>query len=512
MNLFDNRIREKLKDTEMNVSDGLWLRIESQIPTKDEKSRLGYWYLGAGLIAAAIMVASLFLLSQKTTSQKTASSQAQATDTTLPVSEDGNVSGELSLDKQPQNEGDHPSNEDTDVPSKRSYTSPSIKEVNNNTASTNSSTQANNDFPYPTQSASISESVRHDVIDNLAMSARARQEGGEMNSDLLSEIRDLSSDKKLTIIRKPIAELSLNSSKGTNLQLIEKSRIFEGINQISKVKSLSLLELSAVDIVDEKRLVELNNKILGLKKPTPVCPSFEKFKSGLYFFAETRIGLASQHLEPKGDNNQGEAITLVQNRNMTESGSLSSSFNLGIGKIWPSNMILESGINIDRISMKFNFVENVPGHTIIVVDSFPEISMDTIHVQPTTIEHTSRNTFRQINIPVLLGYAIHLSDNLSLVPKAGILVNLSSKNQGSILGEQGPIVFDSDQISTSLFRTNLGLAYMGSLDVQTNISTNLSGYLGLNFQHYPSDFGIASYPVSQTFSKYGFTLGLKYSL
>ena len=97
MNLFDNRIREKLKDTEMNVSDGLWLRIESQIPTKDEKSRLGYWYLGAGLIAAAIMVASLFLLSQKTTSQKTASSQAQATDTTLPVSEDGNVSGELSL-------------------------------------------------------------------------------------------------------------------------------------------------------------------------------------------------------------------------------------------------------------------------------------------------------------------------------------------------------------------------------------------------------------------------------
>ena len=505
MNIFDKNLKKKLDNAELPVSDGIWENIEAQIPVKQDKPK--YWMLF--LVA---MFALPFLIYQLTEIDKPTAEGIEKNTKELTVVE--NTIGEdlysgSSINKRSKSTENLDESSSVDNGSATDG-DPSNRFNENDPISTNSNSgliASENAINTSVNSRYISGSDQTTLInnfDNIRLSGTISNLSP--NQNLIAESATTSTRKKLKFLKRPFSDKIEIDNSGTNFKLIEKSRIFQKAERIKEIPLIAGSLLSNLGTLENDRLEAIDTRLLGLRKASPICPSFKPFSTGIYLFADVRSGLVNQQLENKTNNPEVDEI--IRNRMESESGAISSSFNLGIGKKWDSGLLLESGLNLDIITTTLRFLK--PGGTIIVIDSFPEIVMDTISTDPQMI--SSKNKFRQLNIPVNLGYEFRISERYSIAAKGGILINLSSSNSGQLLTETGLTSYDSSEIANSFFKTNLNLSYTGGLDLIGDINKLFSGYIGLNVNYYPDDFSLSTYLVRQSYYKYGVTAGLRYRI
>jgi len=526
-NKFDNNIKNKIHGAEMPVSDGLWASIESQIPIKKERPK--YWMF---LLLTAF--ATPFLLyTLKSNSETTAESTSQYSNvidletvakatTTASIARNSDytknsipsefltnnqisktASTNISVGRQERIEKEATA---TRLTKKRLQREGMQKEIqrNGDNANTKRSTNSNNTF-NSNNKETLSESGK--PLSNLNF----RSNPSETNlSNWITELTELpfKSKKKLKFISNPFNKESTARNKN-NLKLIEKSRIYQKVSAIKAIPQLSKNEgFSSIIVQSDNRINAAEKKMVRATKVAAGCPSFLRFRSGVYVFSDIKISLLQQKLEAK----TSEQVAIIASRNKTEEELMSTSYTFGIGKVWNSGFIFESGINFDNILTKFLVSEG--GTTVIEIDTFllpgggMQIVQDTFNI----VGEGIKNKFNQINIPVRIGYDLPITEKISLAAKAGVLINLASSNNGKIMTEEGTYRYSSAERSLSLFKTNLGLSYTGGMDINMQVSSKIAGYAGIHCNYYPSNFGLSTYGIKQTYLKYGLTAGLRYSI
>lgn len=487
MNNFDKNIKKKLYNSQMPVSDGLWASIESQIPVKKEQPK--YWLL---FLMCACTISFAILTTNN--NEKTSNQSAQVVPT------ESLKATKVISQKVLQNFS--------------SGHSAYVNSSDNEQLSESLVIQSSEPYSNVKENQTLSSFKKKSAYStNTAKNTKTNQEIQFNSTPLIpNDLSAISSTKKLKFVNNPFKKYTVNQSNKSVFKLIEKSRIYRSAEPQSKLAALNdnfynrgIASSDNIDLADYGITLD--------KYSVAACPSFEPYRTGLYFYADITTGYNVQMLE-----SASQEFDLVALRNSKEQNSVSISANLGLGKQWSSGFLLETGLNYDRINIRSDQYNNdIPPRLMITIDSVLTPTGWQISRDSTYIAHEGdgkvKNNFTQFNIPVIFGYETFISDRLSLVAKAGILVNISSRNSGQIQISTGDLVsYDSDNIATSMFKTNLGIAYTGSLHLQTEFTPLLSGYTGVNVNYYPDNFALQANTVKQTYARAGLTVGLKYSL
>ena len=495
MKNFDENISKKLNDAELPVSEGMWASIESQLPVKKERPKV--WLLF--LLCAFTLPFILYYASQDSGSSRTVSAEIQKqsadNEKQLLLDDARSESAHQHLDAIHLRSNQTETNQakSTQQASTTSGNSDAIAEINESVSSVISSEAQSDDAQVATK---ISIEPEHSTL----------EKGNSTYTQTLEIENAGTTKKKLNFVRKPFKKLDIRKSKKGQLKLIEKSRITQKIEDLSPFMSITNLKKQYCEVDETVRSSTIGERMKPVGMSVAACPTFDIRPSGYYAFGEYFVGLPQQRLKSNGP----EYNDLVTNRNNTESASLSSSYTLGVGKQWKSGFLVEVGVNYDKLTTNYQPAGEGQQLINIVTD---QRTGEVLRIDTSYISQVMKNEFALLNIPLAIGYNIHVADSWSFTVKAGVLMNVLSSNKGIVYnGPQNSLTYSSDDLGSSLFRTNLNTSYLFSASMEREISSMLSVNLGIRANFYPSNFSLSSYGVQQRYNKYGLNVGLKHRI
>jgi len=465
LNTFDKNIKKKLYNAEVKVSDGMWASIESQIPVKKERPKIWLLFLMMAFTIPYLIVlnSSSKLPSGEESVELIKDQQSALTGNTNKQSEKLNAASSSPT----SNKRDIYSNIDAEENNSKLNNYPQSAVTGAN--SDNGVIALNKDFSPIRRSQNLQQTRNNITINN--------KNNNQPTADIVAKISSISSvanfdseakkasSKKLTFLNNPFTK---GKKTGTQreFKLIEKSRIYKRATSVNKATALSERYYKGGLCYDHTERRELFGKRLEMEKASvAVCPTFDRQTSGFYIFGDISTGYSFQSLSPKSPDH----INYVAQRNNDEQGALSISANIGIGKKWANGMLLETGLNYDRINTNASkYLDEQSMTMIITYDTIMTSSGTVTSIDTSFINHQSDkskfNNFTQFNFPVSLGYDMPVSERFSLVGKAGVLFNISSYNSGTLINQEGDsFIYNSSRTDANYFRTNLGLSFTGSL-------------------------------------------------
>lgn len=498
----------------MPVSEGMWASIESQIPVKKEKPKT--WLL---FLMAAFLV-PYFILTYQTNSTETGQFAKQNSQHTVAENSRINTLSNSNKTRHIEKEATN-SFSQNDSSNEVAYQNDS-EAVNFSDANANGSHLAADVTISSLQSTDLSNYLMNSESYEMDLDQiTSEEENSSFNTDFyfdseitLADNLFTATTKKLKILNNPFQKKNQQSTVG-EFKLIEKSRIYKAATQVNKVSPLSERYYQGGLCYDHgKRLDNWAKDIRYERASVALCPSFEKRYSGFYVYADATYGYSIQNLNtifPEFNN-------LISERNSNETGAFSMSANVGIGKKWKNGILLETGLNYDRININADgYTEQSSRRVLITIDSVMTQGgwVETKDTSFVAIDQKglAHNKFTQFNFPVSLGYELYLQDGLSLVAKTGVLFNVSSTNSGTRTDSEGnTFIYSSDNPATRFFKTNLGLSFLGNVQIQKDLTPLFASYIGINVNYYPSNFSLADNPVEQTYTKVGLRAGILYRL
>ncbi len=498
MNNFDENISRKLSDAELPVSEGMWASIESQLPEKKERPKVWLLFLLAAFsIPFAIYYSTSGLSEDQTVVvaevNKALDSPTQVDmDATSTLSEQENSFAR----KEAKVKGDN---------QRLSRTTSLATNEDNSSAVENESFNAsadNQSIGLQKNALRSGSNSNNSINNNGFFQSNNNNTRGNNQKVAISDIE--SSDKKIKFLRDPFKKIDIKKSKKGQLKLVETSRINQKIGQLSPFRTIEKKSNQYCKTDEVVRLSAIGERMTPVRMSAAACPTFETNHSGYYVFGEFYTGLPVQSLGAETP----EFNELITARNRTEMSSLSNSYTLGIGKNWNSGMLVEVGINYDMIRMSY---DPPSGNNMIITEIIN--AGQVIRIDTTFQDDVLTNKFDLLNIPLAIGYNMHLRDKWGVTVKAGVLLNVLSSNSGTIYdGEESSLTYSSDDIGKSLFKTNLDANYFSSISLTREITSDLSLNLGVRAQFYPSNFSITGYGVEQRYQKYGFNFSLTHRI
>ncbi len=225
------------------------------------------------------------------------------------------------------------------------------------------------------------------------------------------------------------------------------------------------------------------------------------------------VGMANKILESK--NNDFEQLT--QLRNDSETSLEFHQYGLQFSINHTSGFGLITGIQRTAIAERMDYTE-----TTVEVDSIMGVQYvvnkfgeDTIHVMGLLPETTTTifnkkiyNTYTLIDLPFLLSYQKKL-DKWRAGIQAGIYANISLKTEGQIQEATNSFINIEEQ-QENVFRSNVGISYHVGVSVSRELTSNIAVEFSPYFRHFPTDFSVDAYGISQKYSLFGGKLGLSY--
>ncbi len=462
MNTFDKDLRKKLYNAEMDVSEGMWASIESQIPVKKEKPKFWFFFLLSAAFIAFIYVYNQSDIKAPTIQNDTNIISIVDTDVDDLIFDYKTIAG--------------------------NQQNPTINHIKN-------STSVNSTNPHPSV----------ETFNQLITTRHTNTIEDTPSPSLDVDLHERSS-KKLKFVVNPFKS-TLSNRNNNSLKLIEKSRINEIGQEVSHVVDIS--SVKDIPLVQKPNFASSVTEKLEDRFSVATCPKFEKYSSDIYFYTEAFLGKNFQQLSTL----DLELRDFAAQRDRNEMSAVSLSATFGIGKEFRNGFLAETGINYDRIRMSFRLdrTQEIIEHIDCVNDQGVVFTKS----DTTIVSNSSNlnNTFTQINIPLVVGYRHYINDRISVAGKIGTLLNLNSRNQGQFLDNNGNLVtYNSDNVSSSLFQTNLDLSYLASIQLQAQLGSQTNAYVGINSNFYPSNFGLIGNPIQQRYTKVGLSLGVNYHI
>ena len=270
----------------------------------------------------------------------------------------------------------------------------------------------------------------------------------------------------------------------------------------------------------------INNINLITWEPNPIqnlfakggaqCPQFRSSGPEFYAYSNFSSSLPFQSLS------NSELDDYIDLRNSTESSAISYSADLGVGIDFRNGYFIETGLMIDQINMRFNHKETVIRNTSFVrIDTFYDTSGEIVDITESvaneqevgTKETKALNKFRQIDVPLRVGYRFPVSQNFDLAVSGGFIFNLRSFNSGKQIDRSEDIVsYNRDNSDLQLYKTKLSVSYISSIKLEKEINSKLLLNGGLDFRLYTGNFNLSTNPIDQNYFKLGVSAGVRYRI
>ncbi len=195
-------------------------------------------------------------------------------------------------------------------------------------------------------------------------------------------------------------------------------------------------------------------------------------------------GLIFRDLQPKSEDHMG----LFTIRSESEETLESLGGGIKIKLKHKSGLWGASGMDYMQLTERFNYYNQNKRLT------FSDTSLT---MQTRTVEKRIHNHLKLLSIPVEIGYDLEL-ENWDLTAGAGVLVNLSLKTEGTIMGENlGFIQLGTGQ--GDIFKNRIGVAYTFGLGVNRSINDQWSVGLSPRMVYFPNSFTQETYNLEQNY-------------
>ncbi len=277
-------------------------------------------------------------------------------------------------------------------------------------------------------------------------------------------------------------------------------------------------DLSSITYYTESTYIESNRdkEIFELEVMIPAaatdCPSWVNEKLGLYLEVYGAPEFAMSALTAKSR----DSLTVVhqQTRENTESSRMSYSLGGRLLFLTPSGLSFKIGMNYSQINEKFSWVDPETERVITIEDI--DQNGDTIGVQ-TYSEFGSdvfniANSYKSLDIPILIGFEKYSGNKFSLSANAGIYVNITSEQRGMFIDPTGTRNWfsSSEDNHYRAYKNSVGISFFGSLGMMYHWVEGIDIFMEPSVRYYSQSMSLNSYPLNHRFVTVGLHTGIRY--
>jgi hypothetical protein len=188
---------------------------------------------------------------------------------------------------------------------------------------------------------------------------------------------------------------------------------------------------------------------------------------------------------------------------------------LSAGYLHKTGWQVRAGLGYTRINTEMNSsitrvsVDSIEGLQSIVL--LPGNAVDSVYgaiamFTTTTSQLRTFNSFRQVEVPVLVGYQWG-AGAWTVLAEGGVRLRLSRTQEGRILARDGSI---ADLATMDTYRSGLGYSLQAGLTVGYAFHPQMRVQAGVVWHYHPQDFTTAEAKFSENYRMLGFSLGGRY--
>lgn len=491
MKKFDEIFRKKLADQEASYPSNLWSKIEADLDRTQKKNRFLpiYFFSGISLIAAMILSA-LWINAEN--------GQISPTNESLTIHEHSieklqTLEQKASLD---------------DKTEKSEYKAIVIDEANEEI----SASSIELGLFKPDEAIASNELTIH-VEPTASLNSESAQNNRTLGVEMISELDEADINLNQTSL---LESHSLESIQNEFIT-ISNNLIGTESNSLDLNNSRILPDLNTIETTNLSNYEYTPSLSKALGNPNTVdCEGVDEVKSGFSIDVYFSPDYAIRDLNASSS----EFSSYLLERERTENPGLSFSAGGRVSYTNASGFSIRSGLNFTQINETFNysetFIEQIDTMITITIstgtDGQTTTQIDTIVSQQLgTRDLTTRNSFKSIDLPVLIGLEMPINDRFSLSINTGFYVNALFQSRGRILSSEfEPVWITDDTGDLEVFKTGLGISYFGSIGLHHELSPGLELLIEPNLRYYSQSFTIGSYPLTQDYIKFGMMTGLRF--
>lgn len=474
--LFDNFIRDKLRDHVSAVPDDMWKRIEREKdkppqahPASPALPRL-YWWLGTLLLVAC---GSAFWLLQPAGSR-------QGT---------------------PQNNLVH------------------SKTVLSDTISTPSSVTGLQPAPsapsaLPAQADSVPAPGSSDLTFTTGIGHTFRDNGntaGQGNRDNYSaDHGSLSAGGNYRSSNGQLATTAIAPVNGSAASELPAQAPFATLDNYEPEK---LFQLTPTGYFSLKSLL---NKQGYKKLPVIQCPTLGPLRNDLYLEVYASPDYVMRSITATDPHNN----SYLQHRDSSENMQVSFSLGARLTKSLGDHLLAKLGLQYTQVNQKFSYLQENERRQVTVVTTHIIVQSpgDTVIVHDTSsyeqigyLKKSTINKFKSIDIPILLSYEWG-NDQWKFAANAGPVINLYSWYSGQMFDTSLQPVSINGKNSNAVYKRNIGLGVYAGVSIIKSVSENMELFAEPYFRYNFSNMAQPGQPFTQKFKTAGLSLGIRYKL
>jgi hypothetical protein len=190
-----------------------------------------------------------------------------------------------------------------------------------------------------------------------------------------------------------------------------------------------------------------------------------------------------------------------------------------LSKTLGDHFLIKGGVQYTQVNERFDYRNENERRivTVVTIRTIIRNPGDTITVRDTSmIEQvgtrvkTTYNRYRSIDVPILIGYEWG-GDKFRASINAGLILNTYSWQQGETLDTNYiPVAFNSK--TTIGFKQNIGLGLYAGISLNKKIGTDTELFFEPYFRHNLSNMTKTRSAFNQRFNAAGLTIGIRYRL
>lgn len=247
----------------------------------------------------------------------------------------------------------------------------------------------------------------------------------------------------------------------------------------------------------------------ALFNPEPKCAQFGNGNWGIYVDLMVSPDLAFSDLEARNANFEDYA----KSRRETESFVFAYSGGVRLSLEAANGLAFRTGINYSQVNEKFTYFNGTERREITepVRDNQGNIiGYDTI-VTVGERYKVSRNTYRMLDIPFIVGYEMDMG-KFGLSVNGGAYLNLLFRQSGDFLSPETltPTPLNpEDPNSVSVFKRQAGVGYYGSVALTYATKSGLELLIEPHFKMFPNSVTQDQFAVQQRHMNAGIFMGIR---
>lgn len=273
--------------------------------------------------------------------------------------------------------------------------------------------------------------------------------------------------------------------------------------------------MSEVDALDNPRGDVIGNRKF---KPDPDCYRFSGV-TGKYLISVD--GFAGPGFSPRSFTiADAESSSYSVARETTEENQYAWSAGARLNIQNRTGLALRLGLLYDQAGDVFDYTDTLATRSTFTIDSFWSADGTFLYSDTTrilifgTLIKKIHNTYRHLDVPILMSYEMQLGRTSSLMFNFGPVFNLTASYEGQILDPMlhPRTITPGAQNELYAYKTSLGLSLYFGAGLVVPLTDKISGLVEPRYLYRIKPVTIKSYPLEEHRHFAGLNLGLRYYL